>query len=78
MKKSYLKKELCGKSQMSAFRTPTPMSSVGSGTRSSSPLSQQASPPARKSRAWQNQQLDTTANVEAAFESKFYEGKSVH
>ncbi|XP_042686594.1 centriolin isoform X2 [Centrocercus urophasianus] len=76
MKKSYLKKELCGKSQMSAFRTPTPMSSVGSGTRSSSPLSQQASPPAHKSRAWQNQQLDTTANVEAAFESKFYEDEN--
>uniref|UniRef100_A0A803YKT4 Centriolin n=1 Tax=Meleagris gallopavo TaxID=9103 RepID=A0A803YKT4_MELGA len=45
MKKSYIKKELCGKSQMSAFRIPTPMSSVGSGTRSSSPLSQQTSPP---------------------------------
>uniref|UniRef100_A0A669QQ76 Centriolin n=1 Tax=Phasianus colchicus TaxID=9054 RepID=A0A669QQ76_PHACC len=74
MKKSYIKKELCGKSQMSALQTPTPMSSVGSGTRSSSPLSQQTSPPAHKSRAWQNQQLDTTANVEAAFESKFYEG----
>ncbi|XP_042734875.1 centriolin isoform X2 [Lagopus leucura] len=76
MKKSYLKKELCGKSQMSAFWTPTTMSSVGSGTRSSSPLSQQASPPARKSRARQNQQLDTTANVEAAFESKFYEDEN--
>uniref|UniRef100_A0A669Q5Z3 Centriolin n=1 Tax=Phasianus colchicus TaxID=9054 RepID=A0A669Q5Z3_PHACC len=62
MKKSYIKKELCGKSQMSALQTPTPMSSVGSGTRSSSPLSQQTSPPAHKSRAWQNQQLDTTAN----------------
>uniref|UniRef100_A0A8C3Q1N8 Centriolin n=1 Tax=Chrysolophus pictus TaxID=9089 RepID=A0A8C3Q1N8_CHRPC len=60
MKKSYIKKELCGKSQMSALRTPTPMSSVGSGTRSSSPLSPQTSPPARKSRAWQNQHLDTT------------------
>uniref|UniRef100_A0A8C3LSH4 Centriolin n=1 Tax=Chrysolophus pictus TaxID=9089 RepID=A0A8C3LSH4_CHRPC len=45
MKKSYIKKELCGKSQMSALRTPTPMSSVGSGTRSSSPLSPQTSPP---------------------------------
>uniref|UniRef100_A0A669Q6V6 Centriolin n=1 Tax=Phasianus colchicus TaxID=9054 RepID=A0A669Q6V6_PHACC len=50
MKKSYIKKELCGKSQMSALQTPTPMSSVGSGTRSSSPLSQQTSPPAHKSR----------------------------
>lgn len=58
---------------MSAFRTPTPMSSVGSSTRSPSPLSQQTSPPARKSTAWQNQQRDTTANVEAALESKFHE-----
>lgn len=74
MRKSYRKKELCGKTQMSAFRTPTPMSSVGSSTRSPSPLSQQTSPPARKSTAWQNQQRDTTANVEAALESKFHEG----
>uniref|UniRef100_A0A8C9LG29 Centriolin n=1 Tax=Pavo cristatus TaxID=9049 RepID=A0A8C9LG29_PAVCR len=74
MKKSSIKKELCGKTQMSAFQTLTPMSSAGSSTRSPSPLSQQTSPRARKSRAWQNQQLDTTANVEAAFESKFPEG----
>ncbi|POI34588.1 hypothetical protein CIB84_001660 [Bambusicola thoracicus] len=49
------------------------MSSVGSSTRSPSPLSQQTSPLARKSGAWQNQRLDTTANVEAVFESKFHE-----
>uniref|UniRef100_A0A8C2YAE1 Centriolin n=1 Tax=Coturnix japonica TaxID=93934 RepID=A0A8C2YAE1_COTJA len=44
MKKSYTEKELCGKTQMSAIQTPTPMSSVGSSTRSPSPLSQQTSP----------------------------------
>ncbi|XP_015734621.1 centriolin isoform X3 [Coturnix japonica] len=48
MKKSYTEKELCGKTQMSAIQTPTPMSSVGSSTRSPSPLSQQTSPAAHK------------------------------
>ncbi|XP_021269756.1 centriolin isoform X2 [Numida meleagris] len=71
MKKGYIKKELCGKTQMSAFRTPSPMSSVGSSIGSPSPLSQKPS-----SSACKNQQLDTTANVEAAFESKFHEDEN--
>uniref|UniRef100_A0A8B9D1G7 Centriolin n=1 Tax=Anser brachyrhynchus TaxID=132585 RepID=A0A8B9D1G7_9AVES len=44
MKKSYIKKALCGKTQMPSSRTPSPMSSVGSSTRSPSPRSQQTSP----------------------------------
>uniref|UniRef100_A0A8B9TF39 Centriolin n=1 Tax=Anas platyrhynchos TaxID=8839 RepID=A0A8B9TF39_ANAPL len=61
MKKSYVKKALCGKTQMPSSRTPSPMSSVGSSTRSPSPRSQQTSPSAHKSREWRNQQLDITA-----------------
>ncbi|OXB67097.1 hypothetical protein ASZ78_005670 [Callipepla squamata] len=52
------------------------MSSVGSSARSPSPLSQQTSPSAHKSRAYQNQQLDATANVEATSESKFHEDEN--
>lgn len=75
MKKSYIKKALCGKTQMPSSRTPSPMSSVGSSTRSPSPRSQQTSPSAHKNREQRNQQLDITAkNVEAALENKFHEG----
>lgn len=75
MKKSYIKKALCGKTQMPSSRTPSPMSSVGSSTRSPSPRSQQTSPSAHKSREQRNQQLDITAkNVEAPLEYKFHEG----
>lgn len=75
MKKSYIKKALCGKTQMPSSRTPSPMSSVGSSTRSPSPRSQQTSPSAHKSGEWRNQQLDITAkNVEAPLEYKFHEG----
>ncbi|XP_065593258.1 centriolin [Cyrtonyx montezumae] len=73
MRKGCIKEELCGKTQMSAFWTPSPMSSVGSSARSPSPLSQQTSPSAHKSRAYQNQQLDATANVETTAESNFHE-----
>ncbi|NXI61404.1 CNTRL protein, partial [Anseranas semipalmata] len=77
MKKSYIKKALCGKTQVPASRTPSPMSSVGSSTRSPSPLSQQTSPSAHKSRERRNQQVDITAkNVEAAFEYKFHEDEN--
>ncbi|NXC41845.1 CNTRL protein, partial [Penelope pileata] len=76
MKKGYIKK-VCGKTQLSASWTSSPMSSVGSSTRSPSPLSQQTSPPAHKSRERRNPQLDTTAkNVEAAFEYKFHEDEN--
>ncbi|XP_035411382.1 centriolin isoform X1 [Cygnus atratus] len=77
MKKSYIKKALCGKTQMPSSRTPSPMSSVGSSTRSPSPRSQQTSPSAHKSREQRNQRLDITAkNVEAALENKFHEDEN--
>uniref|UniRef100_A0A663F5T2 Centriolin n=1 Tax=Aquila chrysaetos chrysaetos TaxID=223781 RepID=A0A663F5T2_AQUCH len=44
MKKGSVRKALCRKPQMSASRTPSPMSPVSSSTRSPSPLSQQTSP----------------------------------
>uniref|UniRef100_A0A663F5P7 Centriolin n=1 Tax=Aquila chrysaetos chrysaetos TaxID=223781 RepID=A0A663F5P7_AQUCH len=69
MKKGSVRKALCRKPQMSASRTPSPMSPVSSSTRSPSPLSQQTSPSACKSMERRHQQLDITAeNVEAAFE----------
>uniref|UniRef100_A0A8C0BIS1 Centriolin n=1 Tax=Buteo japonicus TaxID=224669 RepID=A0A8C0BIS1_9AVES len=69
MKKGSIRKALCRKPQMSASRTPSPMSPVSSSTRSPSPLSQQTSPSACKSMERRHQQLDVTAeNVEAAFE----------
>ncbi|XP_061867469.1 centriolin isoform X2 [Colius striatus] len=68
-------KALCRKTQMSASRTPSPMSSVSSSTRSPSPLSQQTSP--CKDIEQRHQQLDTTAeNVEAAFEPKFHKDEN--
>ncbi|KFV01544.1 Centriolin, partial [Pterocles gutturalis] len=77
MKKGSVRKALCRKIQMSASRTPSPMSPVSSSTRSPSPLSRQTSPSARKSTEQGNQQLDITAeNVEAAFECKFHKDEN--
>ncbi|KAM6117699.1 centriolin isoform 2-T2 [Phoenicopterus ruber ruber] len=77
MKKGSVRKALCRKTQMSASRTPSPVSPVSSSTRSPSPLSQQTSPSACKSTERRHQQLDITAeNVEAAFESKFHKDEN--
>ncbi|KAM9595844.1 centriolin isoform 4-T6 [Morphnus guianensis] len=77
MKKGSVRKALCRKPQMSASRTPSPMSPVSSSTRSPSPLSQQTSPSACKSMERRQQQLDITAeNVEAAFEYKFHKDEN--
>ncbi|NXH79408.1 CNTRL protein, partial [Hydrobates tethys] len=77
MKKGSVRKALCRKTQMSASRTPSPMSPVSSSTRSPSPLSQQTSPSACKSTERRHQRLDITAeNVEAAFERKFHKGEN--
>ncbi|XP_037255521.1 centriolin isoform X2 [Falco rusticolus] len=67
MKKGFVSEALYRKPQMSASQTPSPMSPVSS--RSPSPLGQQTSPSACKSREQRHQQLDMSAeNVEAAFE----------
>ncbi|KFV95011.1 Centriolin [Eurypyga helias] len=72
MKKGFVRKALCRKTQTSAFRIPSPMSPGSSTTRSPSPLSQQTSLSAYKDMEQRHQQLDITAeNVEAAFECKF-------
>ncbi|KFV95457.1 Centriolin [Fulmarus glacialis] len=77
MKKGSVRKALCRKTQMSASRTPSPMSPVSSSTRSPSPLSQQTSPSACKSTGRMHRQLDIAAeNVEAAFECKFHKGEN--
>ncbi|KFP77470.1 Centriolin [Apaloderma vittatum] len=77
MKKGSVRKELCRKTQLPASRTPSPMSPVSSSTRSPSPLSQQTSPSACKSREQRHQQLAITAeNVEAAFRHKDENGVS--
>ncbi|KAM6192968.1 centriolin isoform 1-T1 [Sarcoramphus papa] len=77
MKRGSIRKALCRKTQMSASRTPSPMSPVSSSTRSSSPLSQQTSLSACKSSERRHQQLDITAeNVEAAFEYKFHKDEN--
>ncbi|XP_053940314.1 centriolin isoform X2 [Cuculus canorus] len=69
MKKGLVRKALCRKQQMSASRTPSPMSPVSSSTRSPSPLSQQTSPPACNSTELRHQQLNITAeNIKTAFE----------
>ncbi|KFZ52999.1 Centriolin [Podiceps cristatus] len=77
MKKGSVRKALCRKTQASASRTPSPMSSVSSSTRSPSPLSQQTSPSACKSTERRHQQLDITAeNVEATLEYKFHKDEN--
>uniref|UniRef100_A0A8D0EIT2 Centriolin n=1 Tax=Strix occidentalis caurina TaxID=311401 RepID=A0A8D0EIT2_STROC len=75
MKKGSVRKALCRETQMSASRTPSPMSPVSSSTRSPSPLSQQTPPSACKSMEQRHQELDIRAeNAEAAFEYKFHKG----
>ncbi|NXA34778.1 CNTRL protein, partial [Eudromia elegans] len=77
MKKGSVHKALCGEGQMSASRTPSPMSTVSSSTRSPSPLSQQASPSPRKGRERRHQQHHIPArNIEAAFENQFHEAEN--
>ncbi|KAK4811457.1 hypothetical protein QYF61_006391 [Mycteria americana] len=77
MKKGSVRKALCRKTQMSASRTPSPMSPVSSSTRTPSPLSQQTSPSACKSTERRHQKLDITAeNLEAAFEYKFHKDEN--
>ncbi|NWR74795.1 CNTRL protein, partial [Centropus unirufus] len=77
MKKGSVKKPLCRKPQMSASRTPSPMSPVSSRTRSPSPLSQQTPPSACKSTELRHQQLAITAeNTEATFECKFHKDEN--
>ncbi|NWX16420.1 CNTRL protein, partial [Aegotheles bennettii] len=77
MKKGSVRKALCKIRQMSASRTPSPMSPVSSSTRSPSPLDQQTPPSACKSTEWRNQQLEITAeNVEAALEYKFHKDEN--
>ncbi|NWQ60044.1 CNTRL protein, partial [Neopipo cinnamomea] len=70
MRKSSVRKALSGKT---ASRTPSPMSPVSSGTRSSPPLGQQTPPAAPKSMEQVSQQRDIPAeNVGPAF--KFHKG----
>ncbi|NXW49584.1 CNTRL protein, partial [Nyctiprogne leucopyga] len=77
MKKGSVRKALCRKTQMSASRTPSPMSPASSSTRSPSPLSRQTSPSACKSTELRHQQLGVTAeNTEAAFEYKFHKDEN--
>ncbi|XP_064379962.1 centriolin isoform X3 [Dromaius novaehollandiae] len=77
MKKGSVHKALCRETQISASRTPSPMSTVSSSTTSPSPLRRQASPSTRKSREWKRQQCDITAkNIEAAFENQFHEDEN--
>ncbi|NXC67584.1 CNTRL protein, partial [Anhinga anhinga] len=77
MKKGSVRKALCRKTQMSASRTPSPMSPVSSSTGSPSPLSRQTSPSPCKSTEWRHQQVDIAAeNVEAAFEYKFHKDEN--
>ncbi|XP_064325235.1 centriolin isoform X2 [Phalacrocorax carbo] len=77
MKKGSVRKALCRKTQMSASRTPSPMSTVSSSTRSPSPLSRQTSPSPCKSTERRHQQLDITAeNIEAAFKYKFHKDEN--
>nr|XP_009679355.1 PREDICTED: centriolin isoform X2 [Struthio camelus australis] len=77
MKKGSVQKVLCRKTQMSASRTPSPMSTVSSSTRSPSPPSRQASPSTRKSREWRHPKRDITArNIEDAFKNQFHEDEN--
>ncbi|KAM6371902.1 centriolin [Pluvialis apricaria] len=83
MKKGPVRNALCRKTQMSASETPSPMSTVSSSTRSSSPLSQQTSPSACKRTERRHPDITkelqpgiTAGNVEAAFEYKFHKDEN--
>ncbi|XP_062447215.1 centriolin isoform X2 [Rhea pennata] len=77
MKKGSVQKALSMEMQVSASRSPSPMSTVSSSTRSPSSLSRQASPSTRKSRDRRHQQLDISArNIETAFENQSREGEN--
>ncbi|NXA49782.1 CNTRL protein, partial [Nothocercus julius] len=77
MKKGSVHKALCGERQTLASRTPSPMSTVSSSTRSPSPLSQQASASPRKGRERRHQKhFITERNIEAAFENQFHEAEN--
>ncbi|NWJ04722.1 CNTRL protein, partial [Crypturellus undulatus] len=76
MKKGSVQKT-CGERQTAASRTPSPVSTVSSSTRSPSPLSRQASPSPRNSREWRYQQPRVIArNIEAALENQFHEDEN--
>ncbi|KAM7144423.1 centriolin isoform 2-T6 [Macrochelys suwanniensis] len=70
MKKGSLQRTSPRKRQISLFRTPSPMSTVTSSTRSPSPLSRQGTPATYKTRGQRYQQLDVTveSDVGASFE----------
>ncbi|XP_026716336.1 centriolin isoform X1 [Athene cunicularia] len=77
MKKGSVRKALCRETQMSASRTPSPMSPVTSSTRSPSPLSQQTPPSACKSMEQRHQELNIAAeNADGAFEYKFHKDEN--